>query len=148
MKHLTRSPIDVTALITEVSAPGRGGTALFLGTVRRSPEDGPVRAIEYSAYEEMAEAECERILGEARDRWPEAQCAMVHRLGLVPVGEASIAVVAAAPHRSQAFTACRYLIEEAKKRLPIWKRELLDDGSERWRENPEETTEQWVSQSS
>ncbi len=148
MKYLSHSPIDPAALLAEVSDPGCGGTALFLGTVRRSEEDGPVRAIEYSAYEEMAEAECEKILAETKDRWPEVRCAIKHRLGEVPAGEVSIAVAAAAPHRAEAFTACRYLIEEAKKRLPIWKRELMDDGTRRWRENREGTTERWVSRSS
>ncbi|GBD33458.1 Molybdopterin synthase catalytic subunit [bacterium HR33] len=148
MKHLTRSPIDPAALLAEVSDSARGGTALFLGTVRRSEQDGPVRAIEYTAYEEMAEAECQKILAEAEDRWPEARCTIIHRLGEVPAGEASIAVAAAAPHRAEAFTACRYVIEEAKKRLPIWKRELMDDGTRRWRENQEGTTERWASRSS
>lgn len=148
MKHLTHSPIDPRALLAEVSDTARGATALFLGTVRRSEEDGPVRAIEYSAYEEMAEAECARILAEAKDRWPSARCAIRHRLGEVPAGEASIAVAAAAPHRADAFTACRYVIEEAKKRLPIWKRELMDDGTRRWRENREGITGRWASQSS
>jgi molybdopterin synthase catalytic subunit len=119
---------------------------LFVGTVRRSEEDGPVRAIHYSAYEEMAEAECAKILAEARDRWPASCCTIRHRLGEVPAGQASIAAAAAAPHRAEAFTACRYVIEEAKKRLPIWKRELMDDGSQRWRENQEGTIQRWASQ--
>lgn len=148
MKHLTRSPIDPTALLVEIGDPARGGTVLFLGTVRRSEEDGPVRAIEYSAYEEMAESECDKILAEARDRWPQSRLAIRCRLGEVPAGEASIAVAAAAPHRAEAFTACRYVIEEAKKRLPIWKLEVMDDGTRRWRENQEGTTERWASQSS
>ena len=107
---------------------------MFLGSVRRSKEDGPVEAIEYSAYEEMAEVEFDRIVAEVRDRWPDIECRAQHRVGEVPVGEPSIAVVAAAPHRIEAFDACRYMVEEAKRRLPIWKRERFEDGTTRWRE--------------
>jgi molybdopterin synthase catalytic subunit len=119
-----------------VSDPGLGGTALFLGTVRRAPEDGPVARIEYTAYEEMVVAEFDRILAEARERWPNGRVAACHRLGAVPAGEASIAIAAAMPHRADAFAACRYVIEEVKRRLPVWKREVLDDGTQRWRDEP------------
>ena len=133
-RYLTRDPIDVGNLLAQVGGPGRGGTVLFLGSVRRSKEDGPVASIEYSAYEEMAAAEFERIAVEVRDRWPDIACRAVHRIGNVPVGEPSIAVVAAAPHRREAFEACRFTIEEAKRRLPVWKRERFDDGTTRWRQ--------------
>jgi molybdopterin synthase catalytic subunit len=91
-----------------------------------------VTGIEYSAYEDMATLEITRMLAEAGERWPEARVTMQHRLGLIPVGEASIAIAAAAPHRDAAFAACRYVIEEIKKRLPVWKRELHLDGTARW----------------
>ncbi len=133
-RYLTHDPIDVGNLLAQVGGPGRGGTVLFLGSVRRGEEDGPVAAIEYSAYEEMAAAEFERIAAEVRDRWPDIVCRAVHRIGNVPVGEPSIAVVAAAPHRREAFEACRFTIDEAKRRLPVWKRERLDDGTTRWRQ--------------
>lgn len=106
---------------------------LFLGSVRRGAEDGPVGTIEYTAYEEMVRAEAERILGETRAKWPAGRVALIHRVGRVPAGESSIAIAAAMPHRAEAFAACRYLIEEAKRRLPVWKREWLDDGTSRWR---------------
>ncbi len=129
MTHLVTQRLRVDALLAEVQGPERGGTCVFLGTVR-SEED--VTGIEYSAYDQMAIAEIERMLGEARERWPEALVALQHRLGLIPVGEASIAIAAAAPHRDAAFAACRYIIEEVKKRLPIWKKELHADGSATW----------------
>ena len=88
----------------------------------------------YSAYEEMAAAEFERILDEALGQWPDARFAAQHRVGLVPVGEPSIAVAAAAPHRAEAFAACQYVVDESKKRLPVWKKEMFDDGTVRWRE--------------
>ncbi|HEY3220472.1 MAG TPA: molybdenum cofactor biosynthesis protein MoaE [Gemmatimonadales bacterium] len=129
MTHLTKSPISAASLLSSVQSPERGGTCVFLGTVR-SEDD--VTGIEYSAYDEMAIAEIERMLAEARARWPDARVALQHRLGIVPVGEASIAIAAAAPHRDEAFAACRYVIEEVKKRLPIWKKELHLDGSATW----------------
>lgn len=130
MTHLTKGRLDAAALLTAVSAPERGGTALFLGTVR--DEGGQVTAIEYSAYHAMADAELDRIVAEGQDRWPDARVAVQHRLGLVPVGEASIAIAAAAPHRAEAFAACRYVIEEVKARLPVWKKELHGNGSAAW----------------
>jgi len=129
MMDLTRHPIDVADLLAAVQSAERGGTCVFLGTVRN---DADVTGIEYSAYDDMALAEIERILAEARDRWPGSRVMLQHRLGLIPVGEASIAIAAAAPHRDAAFAACRYVIEEVKKRLPIWKKELRGDGSATW----------------
>lgn len=129
MMRLTRDPLDITLLLTEVQSPERGGTCTFLGTVRK---DNGVIAIDYSAYETMALEEIERILGEARARWPEARVTLQHRLGVIPAGEASIAIAAAAPHRDAAFSTCRYVIEEVKKRLPIWKKEMYADGTAHW----------------
>ena len=129
MMTLTRHPLDVRDLLAEVQGPERGGTCVFLGTVRN--DDG-VTTIDYSAYERMAFEEIDRILGEARERWTDARVMLQHRLGDIPAGEASIAIAAAAPHRDEAFAACRYVIEEVKKRLPVWKRELRGDGSAKW----------------
>ncbi len=129
MTHLVTQRLSVDALLAAVQGPERGGTCVFLGTVR-SEDD--VTGIEYSAYDQMAIAEIERMLGEARERWPEARVALQHRVGLIPVGEASIAIAAAAPHRDAAFAACRYVIEEVKKRLPVWKKELRGDGRATW----------------
>lgn len=134
MAHVTREPIETDRLVAAVADLGRGGTALFLGTVRRGPEDGAVTRIEYEAYVEMLEEEFARILAEARQKMPGVAVAGVHRIGPVPVGEASIAVAASAAHRAAAFDGCRWVVEEAKRRLPVWKREILDDGSSSWRE--------------
>ncbi|HET9384353.1 MAG TPA: molybdenum cofactor biosynthesis protein MoaE [Gemmatimonadales bacterium] len=127
--RLTRDPLDISMLLAEVQGPERGGTCTFLGTVRN--DDGVI-AIDYSAYETMALEEIERILGEARERWPEARVTLQHRLGVIPAGEASIAIAAAAPHRDAAFSTCRFVIEEVKKRLPIWKKEMYADGTAHW----------------
>lgn len=129
---LTREPLDVAALSASVAGAGLGGTTAFIGTVRRSAEDGDVVGIEYSAYEAMAEAEFARILAEAAQRWAAARVAVRHRLGRVATGEASVVVVAAAPHRAEAFAACQFVIDETKRRVPIWKKEHLASGRARW----------------
>jgi molybdopterin synthase catalytic subunit len=139
--YLVRERIDTAALLDAVSGPLLGGAVVFCGTVRAGPEDGPVVAIEYSAYDEMAEAECARIEAEVDTGWPGVAVALRHRLGRVPIGEASIVIAVAAPHRAEAFEVCRYLIDEVKVRLPIWKREFLDDGEARWRSNAPTTRE-------
>ena len=119
--HLTRRPIDVGQLMGAVAGPSRGGTTAFVGSVRRGPDDGPVVAIEYSAYEDMAEPEFERILSEASEQWPDART--------------RVAVVCAAPDRAEAFAVCRYVVEQVKQRVPVWKKEISEDGVERWRAN-------------
>jgi len=138
MSYLVHARIDAARLNSEVCAPHLGGATTFIGSVRRSPEDGPVEAIEYTAYQEMADREFDRIIAEVSDRWPDARVALQHRVGHVPTGEASMAVVAASPHRSDAFAACRYVVEEAKKRVPIWKKEIMAGGTARWRGNSTE----------
>jgi molybdopterin synthase catalytic subunit len=132
MTYLTRSHLDPDALLADVASPTHGGTCVFLGTVRSGPEERGVTAIEYSAYDEMVVAEFGRLLADAGKRWPEARIAVRHRLGTIPVGEASIAIAAAAPHRAQAFEVCRFVIEEVKRRIPVWKKELRLDGTEVW----------------
>lgn len=134
VEPVVRDAIDTASILAAVAGDGLGATVLFVGSVRRSPEDGPVSAIEYSAYEEMAREEVGRILAETRGRWPEVRCALQHRVGKVPTAEPSIAAAAGAPHRAEAFEACRFVIEQAKQRLPIWKREEFEGGTLRWRE--------------
>jgi molybdopterin synthase catalytic subunit len=129
MTHITRHRLEVADLLAEVQSPERGGTCVFLGTVRN---DAGVTSIDYSAYESMVVEEIERVLAEAHERWPGSRVMLQHRLGVIPVGEASIAIAAAAPHRDEAFAACRFMIEAVKQRLPIWKKELRADGSEQW----------------
>jgi molybdopterin synthase catalytic subunit len=130
--RMSDRPLEPAGLLAEVASSGCGGTVLFVGTVRSSPEDGGVAGIEYSAYPEMAEREFDRIVEEARERWPMARIALRHRLGYVPAGEASIAIAVAAPHRAEAYDASRYVIEETKKRVPVWKKEQLASGRSRW----------------
>jgi len=133
MPHwLTDQTLDPAALLADVASAGCGATSLFLGTVRSSSEDGDIEAIEYSAYPEMAEAEFERIVMEAQARWPLARIALRHRTGYIATGEASIAIAVASPHRADAYDCSRYLIEETKARVPLWKKERLASGAARW----------------
>jgi molybdopterin synthase catalytic subunit len=129
--HLTRSAIDQNALLDAVRGPDRGGVATFLGLVRDHQDGRGVLRLEYSAYEAMAEAEAARIVAEAEARWP-VRVALQHRLGELAIGEVAVAVVAASAHRAQAFEACRCVIEEVKRRAPIWKKEYYADGTVGW----------------
>ena len=131
MGFLTSSPIDLSELLGQVQSAERGGIACFLGTVRNHHGGREVLRLDYSAYEPMVEAECARIVAEAESRWQVA-VALRHRLGRLEIGDAAVAVVAASAHRDEAFVACRHVIEELKRRVPIWKRELYADGAEEW----------------
>jgi len=130
-RFLTHTPISMAELVDQVQAPALGGIATFLGLVRNHQDGRAVVRLEYSAYEPMAEAESARILGEAEARWP-VKVALRHRLGTLAIGDVAVGVVAASAHRAQAFEACRFVIEEVKRRVPVWKREHLLDGTVAW----------------
>jgi molybdopterin synthase catalytic subunit len=130
---LTDGPIDVEALESEVAATGHGALVTFVGRARDRADDGrEVLELEYEAYPEMATDVLVEIVTEAEGRWLGSAVAVVHRVGVVPIGEAAVAIVTAAPHRSEAYEANRFVIEAIKERLPVWKRERFADGSE-WR---------------
>jgi molybdopterin synthase catalytic subunit len=129
--YLSSSVLDLAALVGRVQSPSRGGIACFVGTVRDHHSGRSVVRLDYSAYEPMAEAECARIVAEAEARWPCA-IALEHRTGTLQVGDAAVAIAAASAHRDEAFAACRYVIEELKRRVPIWKREHFADGTVEW----------------
>ncbi|MDB4871175.1 MAG: hypothetical protein JWL97_2179 [Gemmatimonadales bacterium] len=124
--------IDAGSLINEVGAPQHGAISLFIGTVREVNEGRSVSAIEYSAYESMASAELERILDEAEARFGVSALVVEHRIGLLDLGDVSVAIAAAHPHRAPALDCTRYVIEEIKKRVPIWKKEHYTDGTREW----------------
>jgi molybdopterin synthase catalytic subunit len=129
--YLVSHPLDVAALLTTVQSPERGGIAAFVGTVRNHHGGRDVHRLEYSAYGPMAEAECASIVAEAESRWSVA-VALQHRIGRLEIGDAAVAIAAASAHRDEAFLACRYVIEEVKRRVPIWKKEYYADGSSEW----------------
>jgi len=129
--HLTRDPIDVAALLSSVR-PSDGGVCLFLGVVRNENAGRPTLRIDYQAYGEMAEPELERIAREVELEWPGVQVLVRHRVGILEIGEASVAIVASSPHRADAFAACRAAIDRIKTTVPIWKKEFHPDGSSEW----------------
>lgn len=130
--RLTTRPIDLSALQGEVAAPDRGAVSVFLGTVRNSNDGRDVDGIDYSAYDAMAVAEMRRIVAEAEERFPGIAIALEHRTGTLRVGDVSVAIACAHGHRGPALDANRYVIEELKRRVPIWKREHYLDGTSEW----------------
>lgn len=131
MPFLSDAPLDLAELIRQVASPDRGGIASFLGTVRDHHQDRAVLGLEYSAYAEMVEAECARIVAETERRWP-VRVALRHRVGALEIGDAAVAIAVAGAHRDEAFAGCRHVIEEVKRRVPIWKKERYADGAVEW----------------
>lgn len=130
--RLVRVPIDVGALMAEVADARSGATSVFVGTVRSVNDGREVSMIEYSAYDAMADKEIADIAAEAAERFGVPAIVVEHRLGELAIGDASVAVVTAHPHRAPALDAMRYVVEELKRRVPIWKREHYADGSRDW----------------
>ena len=131
---LADGPLDVPGALAAVAAPGRGAVILFLGTVRGSHGGRRVERLTYSAYRPMAEEALERIAADLEREHQDLRVAIVHRLGEVEVGEASVAIAVAAPHRAAAYQASRTALERLKAEVPIWKREHYEGGEAAWRE--------------
>lgn len=129
---IVQRPIDPSALLAEVAGSANGATVLFVGTVREINEGRPVEGIEYTAYESMAARELEAIIAEAASRFETDDIVVEHRIGTLAVRDASVVIAVAHPHRAQAYDASRYVIEELKRRVPIWKREAYVDGTREW----------------
>lgn len=129
---LVTDPIDLAALVAEVQRSANGATVLFVGTVRDINDGRAVSGLEYSAYAPMAEHEMAGIVAEAAARWGTSDIAVEHRTGPLALGDASVAIAVAHPHRGAAYEASRYVIEELKRRVPVWKREHYADGTREW----------------
>lgn len=129
---LVTRAIDPAALIASIASVEHGAISLFAGTVRETNEGRAVTAIDYSAYTAMAQSELEQIVGEAEDRFGVSALIIEHRIGLLSLGEVSVAIAAAHAHRVPALDCTRYVIEEIKKRVPIWKMEHYVDGTREW----------------
>ena len=129
---LVDRPIDVLALIREVTDDSCGASVTFLGTVRDVNDGRPVSGIEYSAYRAMAEREMTLIVGEAAEKFGVTRLVIEHRVGSLGLGDVSVAVVVAHAHRAPALDANRYVIEQLKRRVPIWKLEQYHDGTREW----------------
>jgi molybdopterin synthase catalytic subunit len=129
MVRLTDEVLDPRAVEALVAHAGAGAVCTFQGIVRDHNLGREVGHLEYEAYAEMAEPAMAAIAGEVAGRWPGARVAIVHRLGRLAIGEASVVIAVATPHRAEAFEACRYAIDALKTRVPIWKKEVWADGS-------------------
>lgn len=121
-------PLAVDEAIHHVQGPGAGAVDVFLGLVRDHNDGRAVTELEYSAYTAMAESELAAVVREVEAEWPGARAAVLHRVGRLEVGDVAVVCAASAPHRAEAFEACRALIERVKARVPIWKRERGPDG--------------------
>ena len=128
--QLTREPLDREALVAAVSHPSIGGIVVFEGVVRDNARGKQVRYLEYEVYEEMARQQIREIIAQAEQRWGIERIAVAHRFGRLEIGEASVIIVVASPHRSEAFEACRYIIDTLKTTVPIWKKEVATTGEE------------------
>lgn len=123
------SPLDEAEVVARVAGDDTGGIVSFVGTVRDHARGHSIEHLEYEAYPEMAEREMQKIVDEAEARWPGTRVAIAHRVGHLKIGDAAVVVVAAAPHRGEAFDACRFAIDTLKLSVPIWKREVATDGA-------------------
>lgn len=132
---ITKKPLSLDSLVARVAHPGAGGIATFLGVVRDNANDKAVQFLEYEAYPELAEGMLAQIGAEVQERWSDVRIAIAHRVGRLQIGEASVIIAASAPHRAEAFSACRFAIERLKVILPVWKKEFASD-ADYWVEGP------------
>lgn len=132
MLALTAEPIEPAALLNAVMRPNCGGVVLFLGTVRDLTLGQPTVALEYEAHSTMTENELLKIVNESKSKWPVGGIAVAHRLGYLDISEIAVGVAVSCPHRTDAFAAAKYVIDEIKKRAPIWKRDHTPDGASAW----------------
>ncbi len=128
--QLLDTPLELARVVAAVDDPGMGGVVTFTGMVRRHSRGTTVDHLEYEAYGSMAVREMERLVAEIEAEIPGARLAVEHRVGRLEIGELAVVIAAAAPHRAEAFTACRAMIDRLKDRVPIWKKEVGTDGAE------------------
>jgi len=128
MFEIVEHPIDAAAVSAAVADAATGATVTFVGTTRDHNDGRAVTGLEYEAYPEMALAELRKIGAELQTRWPIARVAIVHRIGRVPIGEASVVIAVSSAHRVAAFEACHFAIDRLKEVVPIWKKEHFDGG--------------------
>ena len=132
MVRITDKKIATDALLSEVGSASTGALNIFVGTTRNQSHDRSVVSLEYEAYLPMALKKMEEIERDARGLWPIQNVLVVHRVGKVEIGEASVLIAVSAAHRDEAFKACRYIIDRLKDRVPIWKKEFFADGTSEW----------------
>ena len=130
--RLSAEPLAVDDALSFIADPGAGGTCVFVGTVRDRSDAGDVTGLHYEAWDDLATERLGAIAAEMLDRWPIRRVAILHRTGDLAIGDASVVVACSAPHRAEAFAACRHGIERLKEDVPIWKKEGLVSGDARW----------------
>ena len=130
--RLSGDPLSVDEALAAVADPGAGGTCVFIGTVRDASAAGDVTGLHYEAWGELAEARLRELSTELLERWPLRRVAILHRIGDLAVGDASVVIACSAAHRAEAFDACRHAIERLKEDVPIWKKEALVSGEAEW----------------
>lgn len=130
--RITVDPLSVDEALAAVADPGAGGTCVFIGTVRDHSEAGDVTGLRYEVWEELAVTRLQELADELAEKWPVKRVAILHRTGDLNVGEASVIIACSAPHRADAFEACRHGIERLKEDVPIWKKEELVTGEAHW----------------
>jgi molybdopterin synthase catalytic subunit len=133
--EITREELDFGKLYAFCLTQNSGAIDVFIGTVRDHFEGQKVDAMEYHGYPEMGEKVLKQIAESAHEKWPLSRVAVQHRLGLLQLKEASVIIAVSSPHRAEAFEACRYIIEEIKKDLPVWKKEYFAGGEAQWKED-------------
>src|SRR5438105_12970871 len=124
--------VDPQEALAFVADPAAGGTCLFVGTVRDHSDAGDVTGLDYESWDELAERRLREIAREMTEGWPVCRVALVHRTGRLEIGEVSVAIACSAPHRAEAFEACRHGIERIKQDVPVWKKESLATGESEW----------------
>ena len=130
--RITGEPLRMEEAADFVADPAAGATCVFAGTVRNRSEAGDVSGLVYEAWDELAERRLREVAGEMHSTWPVRRVALLHRIGALDVGETSVVVACSAPHRAEAFEACRHGIERLKQDVPIWKKEALETGDAHW----------------
>lgn len=128
MIEITKHKIDISRMIAHVSDEGAGATDVFIGTTRNKTSDKRVVRLDFEAYEPMAIKEIQKIIDRAKDQWPILKYSVVHRVGTVAIGEEAVVIAISTPHRQAAFESCKFVIDELKKSVPIWKKEIFEDG--------------------
>lgn len=132
LARITADPLSVDEALAHVADPAAGATTVFVGTVRDHSDHGGVTGLMYEAWAELGVERFRELADEVAERWPVCRIALLHRTGELAVGEISVVVAVSAPHRAEAFDACRHAIERLKHDVPIWKKESLVEGEAHW----------------
>ena len=132
MIEITSQPLDTDRILQSVQSDRAGASVLFVGTTRQFTHGRETIELDYECYHEMAIKKMSQLRYRAFEKWPLEHCTIVHRIGSVPVGQASVAIAVSTPHRSSSFEAAEWLIDTLKKEVPIWKRECFADGTLEW----------------